>query len=100
MGPPDYMSSIWFLTGCCEKNSHRGGKGGKLALASGEEANNRGKLERSTVRRTTSLSFFLLRRLVSGQSQLPIKESTYKEDPFLVSSTTLMELRYGFISGS
>jgi len=40
------MSSSWFLTGCCEKNFHQGGngaKGGKFALASGEEANNRQK---------------------------------------------------------
>jgi len=39
------MSSIWSLTGCCEKKS-RGRlvlKGGKFALASGEEANNRDK---------------------------------------------------------
>jgi len=35
-----------FLTGCCEKISHRGrnlGNRGKFALASGEEANNREK---------------------------------------------------------
>jgi len=37
------MSSSRFLTGSCEKNCHRGGKGGKFALASGEEANNREK---------------------------------------------------------
>jgi len=48
------MSSSRFLTGCCEKNPHRGenwGKREKFALASGEEANNIGrKLARSTVR--------------------------------------------------
>jgi len=32
-----------------------GVKGGKFALASGGEANNREKLEKSTVRRTTSI---------------------------------------------
>jgi len=37
------MSSIWFLTGCCEKILIEGeisGKRGKFALGSGEEANN------------------------------------------------------------
>jgi len=40
------MSSSRFLTGCCEKiliKGEVGGKGGKFALASGEEAYNREK---------------------------------------------------------
>jgi len=53
------MSSIWFLTGCCEKNSHRGGdwgekKRGKFAPASGKRPITGRKLARSTFRRTTS----------------------------------------------
>jgi len=41
------MSSSRFLTDCCEKNlveGETGGKRGKFALASGEEANNREKV--------------------------------------------------------
>jgi len=37
------MSCSLFFRGCYEKKSHRGGRRGKFALASGEEANNREK---------------------------------------------------------